>query len=248
MCEPESVRSASSSSPSSSSTMPSTMAPKKKPGPSAHPSTSKASPPVASNAVGSAEAHEDADAAGEVVGAGSTITTSPAVDIGVGGIGGEKHQQRPDGHTPQGMGEGVSPSAPPPLADGHNRSDGARSGANRRPPAAPVTGAITVHVLSPERVDQDAAPNEAAGPRAPSPHHPAIQVVAPQQRGCGAAATGTVRSRAMVRSTSSSSMPSTTSEAMARAQLLLRFPPAAEQMDEWRATIQSLLGFTAAGG
>ena len=38
-------------------------------------------------------------------------------------------------------------------------------------------------------------------------------------------------------------MPSTTLEAMARAQLLLRFPPMAEQMDEWRATIQSLLGF-----
>src|SRR4051812_39563076 len=38
------------------------------------------------------------------------------------------------------------------------------------------------------------------------------------------------------------------SEAMAWAQLLLRFPPAAEQMDEWRATIQSLLGFAEAGG
>ena len=34
---------------------------------------------------------------------------------------------------------------------------------------------------------------------------------------------------------------------MARAQLLLRFPPAADQMDEWRATIQSLFGFTEAG-
>lgn len=52
----------------------------------------------------------------------------------------------------------------------------------------------------------------------------------------------------MTRSTSSSSMPSTASEAMARAQLLLRFPPAAEQMDEWCATIQSLLGFAEAKG
>src|SRR6266536_818485 len=43
-------------------------------------------------------------------------------------------------------------------------------------------------------------------------------------------------------------MPSTASEAMARAQLLLRFPPAADQMDEWRATIQSLIGFAEAGG
>ena len=51
----------------------------------------------------------------------------------------------------------------------------------------------------------------------------------------------------MTQSTSSSSMPSTTLEAMARAQLLLRFPPAVEQMDEW-ATIQSLLGFIEAEG
>ena len=35
---------------------------------------------------------------------------------------------------------------------------------------------------------------------------------------------------------------------MARAQLLLRFLPVADQMDEWRATIQSLIGFAEAGG
>src|SRR4051812_32475776 len=46
----------------------------------------------------------------------------------------------------------------------------------------------------------------------------------------------------------SSSMPSNASEAMAQAQLLLRFPPAADQMDEWRATIQSLIGFAEVGG
>ena len=51
-----------------------------------------------------------------------------------------------------------------------------------------------------------------------------------------------------MRSTSSSPMPSTAAEAMARAQLLLRFPPAAEQMDEWRATIQSLLDFAEGWG
>jgi hypothetical protein len=51
----------------------------------------------------------------------------------------------------------------------------------------------------------------------------------------------------MLRS-SSTSMPSTTSKAMARAQLLLKFPPTADQMDEWRATIQSLIGFAEAGG
>ena len=52
----------------------------------------------------------------------------------------------------------------------------------------------------------------------------------------------------MVRSTSLSLMPSTSSEAMAWVYLLLRFLPAAEQMDEWHATIQSLCGFAKAGG
>jgi hypothetical protein len=33
---------------------------------------------------------------------------------------------------------------------------------------------------------------------------------------------------------------------MARAQMLLNFPPAPEKMDEWRATIQSLIGFAEA--
>ena len=33
-------------------------------------------------------------------------------------------------------------------------------------------------------------------------------------------------------------------EALARAQLLLDFPPAAEKLDEWRATIRSLIAIT----
>ena len=47
---------------------------------------------------------------------------------------------------------------------------------------------------------------------------------------------------------SSSPMPSIATEAMAWAQLLLRFTPTANQMDEWRATIQSLIGFAEARG
>ena len=61
------------------------MAPKKKPGVAAHPSTSKAPPPAATNAVGDAEAHEDVGAAGDAVGAGDVITTSPAAETGAGG-------------------------------------------------------------------------------------------------------------------------------------------------------------------
>ena len=115
------------------------MAPKKKSDASAHPSTSKATLPAASGATGAAEAREGMDAAGDVVGAGGIVTTSPAADVGAEGIGGEQHQQRPDGYAPQDTGEGVTPPAPPSLADGHSCSDGARSGANRRPPAAPTT-------------------------------------------------------------------------------------------------------------
>ena len=59
------------------------MAPKKKFGASAQPSTSKAPPLVASYAMRDAEACEALDSAGDVVGAGDTVTTSLAVDTGV---------------------------------------------------------------------------------------------------------------------------------------------------------------------
>jgi len=37
--------------------------------------------------------------------------------------------------------------------------------------------------------------------------------------------------------------PATPAEALARAQLLLDYPPTADKIDDWRATIQSLIGF-----
>jgi hypothetical protein len=172
--EPESVCNASSSSPSSSSTAPSAMAPKKKPSAIAHPSTSKAPPPAATNAAGDTKVHESVDAAGAVVGAGGTITTSPAVEAGAGDAGEEQHQQHPDGHAPRGTGEGATPSTLLPLADGHSRSNGAQSGANRRPPTAPTTGMAAARAPPPGRVDQAAAPSGAANPQAPSPRHHAI--------------------------------------------------------------------------
>nr|XP_040249509.1 skin secretory protein xP2-like [Aegilops tauschii subsp. strangulata] len=224
------------------------MAPKKKPGATAHPSISKVPPPAATYAAGDAEAHEDVGTAGDAVDAGGGVTTSPAAETGAGSTGGEQHQQDPSGHAPRGTGKGVIPPVPLPLAEGHNQSGGARSGANRRPPAAPATGTAAACAPPPEQVDPATVPNGAAGPQAPSPRHRALQVAGSQQQGRDAVATGTVRSRAMVRSTSSSPMPSTATEAMARAQLLLRFPSAADQMDEWRATIQSLIGFVEAGG
>ena len=217
------------------------MAPKKKKsGPSTHPSTSKAPPPAASGALEDAGASEDVNAAGGMVGAGGSIAAPPAADTGAGDVGGEHHQQRLDGHAPQGAGEGVTPFAPPPTTNGHSRGNGARSGVSHRPPAAPTAGATAAHVPLAGRADQTTAPDGAADPRAPSSRDPAAHMVVPQLRGRGTTAiatTGTIRSRATVWSTSSTSMPSTATEAMARAQLLLRFPPAAELMDEWCATI-----------
>jgi hypothetical protein len=146
------------------------------------------------------------------------------------------------------MDGGIVPPEPLLLANGHSRSDDARSGVNRNPPAAPAAGATAGHAPPPGRADPATVPNGAAGPQAPPPRHHAVQTAGSQQQGRGVVATGNVRSRVTLRSTSSSPMPRTASEAMARAQLLLRFPPAADQMDEWRATIQSLIGFAKAEG
>ena len=53
-----------------------------------------------------------------------------------------------------------------------------------------------------------------------------------------------VRSPSISRSSRRSPLPPTTlAEALARAQLLLDYPPTADKIDGWRATIQSLIGF-----
>ena len=53
-----------------------------------------------------------------------------------------------------------------------------------------------------------------------------------------------VRSPSTSRSSRRPPLPPTTpAEALARAQLLLDYPPTANKIDEWRATIQSLIGF-----
>ena len=62
-----------------------------------------------------------------------------------------------------------------------------------------------------------------------------------QTLGCDRAPSNVVRSRSAPRSTQLPPPP-TPAEALARAQLLLDFPPAVEKLDEWRATIRSLVG------
>ena len=61
-----------------------------------------------------------------------------------------------------------------------------------------------------------------------------------QPLGRDRAPSNVVRSRSAPRSTQLSPPP-TPVEALVRAQLLLDFPPAAEKLDEWRATIRSLV-------
>src|SRR3954470_13458866 len=60
--------------------------------------------------------------------------------------------------------------------------------------------------------------------------------------GPGAAPSNVVRSSSTSRSTRRSPLlPATPAEALARAQLLLDYPPTADKLDGWRATIQSLI-------
>src|SRR3954468_25108217 len=62
--------------------------------------------------------------------------------------------------------------------------------------------------------------------------------------GPGAAPSNIVRSSSTSRSSRRSPLlPATPAEALARAQLLLDYPPTADKLDGWRATIQSLISF-----
>ena len=65
-----------------------------------------------------------------------------------------------------------------------------------------------------------------------------------QSPGRDTAPSNIVRSPSISRSSHRSPLPPTTpAEALARAQLLLDYPPTANKIDDWRATIQSLIGF-----
>ena len=58
------------------------------------------------------------------------------------------------------------------------------------------------------------------------------------------ASSNIVRSPSTSRSSRRPPLPPTTpAEALARAQLLLDYPPTSDKIDEWRATIQSLIGY-----
>src|SRR3954466_8738369 len=95
----------------------------------------------------------------------------------------------------------------------------------------------TICSLDPDRA------GEAQGAQGQHTHQRAGASVA-RLPGPGAAPSNVVRSSSTSRSSRRSQpLPATPAEALARAQLLLDYPPTADKLDGWRATIQSLIGF-----
>src|SRR6187401_736049 len=83
---------------------------------------------------------------------------------------------------------------------------------------------------------------QTGGSRDAPDHRPGTSKV--RSPGREAAPSNPVRSPSISRSSHRSPpLPSSPAEALARAQLLLDFPPAADKAEDWRATIQSLIAF-----
>ena len=86
----------------------------------------------------------------------------------------------------------------------------------------------------------------ASGSRSAQDHHACPPAGASETRSPGrdTAPSNVVRSPSISRSSHRSPPPpATAAEALVRAQLLLDYPPTADKIDDWRATIQSLIGF-----
>ena len=88
--------------------------------------------------------------------------------------------------------------------------------------------------------------NQASGSRGAQDQHARQRDCTSQTRlpGRDNAPSNIVRSPSTSRSSRRPPLPPTTlAEALARAQLLLDYPPTSDKIDEWRATIQSLIGY-----
>src|SRR3954468_4129122 len=89
-------------------------------------------------------------------------------------------------------------------------------------------------------------PDRAGGSRNAQDQHARQRAGASEARSPGRdiAPSNAVRIPSISRSSHHSlPLPATPAEALARAQLLLDFPPTPDKIDDWRATIQSLIGF-----
>ena len=136
-------------------------------------------------------------------------------------------------------------------------TDGGTHIITRSKDKAPQTSA-SVHAPRPSQEARDrqrhGAPStilaleqgQAGGSRDAQGQHARQHVGASAARSPGrdVAPSNTVRSLSISRSSHRSPPPpKTPEEALARAQLLLDYPPAPDKIDDWRATIQSLIGF-----
>ena len=117
--------------------------------------------------------------------------------------------------------------------------------------AAPSRTTASAHAPRPSQVARDVRPHDVGGSRRSHGKTPVQETRDQDPRQPAGGSRALVRDRDgapsnPVRSLSTSrsshlSPPPTRAEALARAQLLLDFPPAPEKLEEWRATIQSLL-------
>ena len=158
-----------------------------------------------------------------------------------------------------------STSFPPPLeqtgggADAGGRTavdEGAHSAAKSKDKAAQTSATVHVPRHSQEAQDQQRhgtrsairmiGQDQAGGSRGAQDQH-ACQHISPsgaRSPGRDTAPSNIVRSSSTSRSLRCPPLPPTTpAEALARAQLLLDYPPTSDKIGEWRATIQSLIGY-----
>ena len=157
-----------------------------------------------------------------------------------------------------------STSIPPPPeqtgggvdAGGRTSIDEGAHGAARSKDKAVQTSA-SVHVPRPSQEAQDRQrhgirstirlldQDRAGGSRGARDQHARQHAGTSETRSPGrdTAPSNIVRSPSISRSHRSPLPPTTPTEALAQAQLLLDYPPTADKIDEWRATIQSLIGF-----
>src|SRR4051812_16693236 len=150
---------------------------------------------------------------------------------------------------------GPSASNPPPLEQ-TGSGDGTGGGTGVAEPAHGATASEHAPRPSQEARDQQRLgthgticsldPDRAGGSQGAQGQHTHQRVGASVARlpSPGVAPSNIVRSSSTSRSTRRSPpLPATPAEALARAQLLLHYPATADMLDDWRATIQSLIGF-----
>ena len=134
--------------------------------------------------------------------------------------------------------------------------EGAHSAAKSKGKAAQTSTSVLVPRPSQEAQDRQRhgtrstirllGQDQAGGSRGAQDQHARQRTSTSETRSPGRdnAPSNIVRSPSISRPSRRPPLPPTTpAEALARAQLLLDYPPTSDKIDEWRATIQSLIGY-----